>query len=330
MPEYVIGVDGGNSKTDVAVVALSGRLLARVRGPGVDSPIEGPREWRDQLAGLVTRACREARVPAGRPAAAAVYYLANIDVAEERRIARRQLQSAGLAATMVIGNDTLAVLKAGAPRAWGIAVASGAGINAVGVDPSGRSAGFLALGDYTGDSGGGHDIGVGGLGAAIRAKDGRGPATVLARTIPAFYGVRRPSDVALKVLHGEIAHDDLHELAPLVFAAAADGDGAARRIMSEFADEVVAMAGALIRRLRLARTDVDVVLGGGTLQAGDAFLIGRITDGVTAVAPQARVSVLDVPPVYGAVAEALRQAGATPRALAAARATFTDDAPGHP
>jgi N-acetylglucosamine kinase-like BadF-type ATPase len=320
--DYVIGVDAGNSKTDVAVVSLTGRLLARVRGDGVDSPIEGPRQWRDQLTGLVTQACEEARVKGGRPAAAAVFYLANIDVAQERRIARRQLESAGLARSVVIGNDTLAVLKAGAARAWGIAVASGAGINAVGVDPAGRTTGFLALGDYTGDSGGGHDIGVGGLGAAIRAWDGRGPATVLSKTIPAFYGLRRPAQVAIKVLHGEIAHDDLHELAPLVFTAAAQGDVAARRIMAEFADEVVAMACALIRRLRLAGTDVDVVLGGGTLQAGDAFLLDRITAGVRTAAPQARVSVLDVSPVYGAVAEALRQAGAKEPVLRRARAAF--------
>jgi N-acetylglucosamine kinase-like BadF-type ATPase len=323
MPEHVIGVDAGNSKTDVAVVSASGRLLARARGLGVDSPIGRVAEWRDQLVGLVELALADAGIRRSRPAAAAVYYLANVDVAQERRIARQQLDSARLARRTVIGNDTLAVLKAGASRPWGIAVVAGAGINAVGVHPSGRTAGFLALGDYTGDSGGGHDIGVGGLGGAVRHRDGRGPATVLTQTIPAFYGLRRPEDVAVAVLHGEIAHDDLNQLAPLVFAAAAEGDAVAVRIMAEFADEVVTMASALVRRLHLTRSDPEVVLGGGVLQAGEAWLLGRIEAGVTAVAPSAQVSVLDVSPVYGAVAEALRQAGATQRALLAARAVFS-------
>src|SRR6185312_17136361 len=107
-------------------------------------------------------------------AVSAAYFLANVDLAVERRIARRELGRAGLAETTVVGNDTLAVLRAGASRDWGVAVVSGAGINAVGVHPSGRTAGFLALGDYTGDTGGGVSLGVQGLAAAMRARDGRG------------------------------------------------------------------------------------------------------------------------------------------------------------
>jgi N-acetylglucosamine kinase-like BadF-type ATPase len=240
-------------------------------------------------------------------------------------MARRQLDATGLARTTEVGNDTLAVLKAGAARHWGIAVVAGAGINAVGLHPSGRTAGFLALGDYTGDSGGGHDIGVSGLGAAVRAQDRRGPATVLSQTIPAFYGLRRPFDVALAVLKGSVAHDDLLLLAPLVFAAAADGDSVALQIMSEFADEVATMAGSLVKRLHLARTDVEVVLGGGTLQAGDAYLFDRIGAGVRAYAPAARLRVLDVSPVYGAVSQALQLAGAKEPVLRRARTAFDHD-----
>ena len=82
------------------------------------------------------------------------------------------------------------------------------------------------------------------------------------------------------------------------------------------------MAGALIRRLHLTRTDVEVVLGGGTLQTGDRGSSTGSPTGVRAVAPDAQVSVLDVPPVFGAVAEALHLAGARPAAQAKARAAL--------
>lgn len=80
--------------------------------------------------------------------------------------------------------------------------------------------------------------------------------------------------------------------------------------MAAFADEVAAMATALIRRLHLARTDVEVILGGGTLQAVDQAVPGRIRTQVTAAAPRARVCVLEVAPVFGALVDAWSRTGA--------------------
>jgi N-acetylglucosamine kinase-like BadF-type ATPase len=319
MTEHVVGVDGGNSKTDAVVASTSGRVLARRRGPGVVSPLADPAGWRDRLASLVEQTRRDAGISSAGKAACVVYFLANVDLAAERRIAQRELESTGQAEITVVQNDTLAVLRAGASRGWGVAVVSGAGINAVGRHPSGRTAGFLALGDYTGDSGGGLDLGIAGLGAAVRARDGRGPPTLLTASVPAHFGLRRPEDVAVAVHNGSIRHDGLHVLAPVVFTAAAAGDAVAARLVDAFADEVAAMATALIRRLRLTRTDVEVVLGGGTLQTGDAVLHERVTAGITAVARRAQVRVLDVPPVFGAVAEAWTRIGAADTALSRIR-----------
>jgi N-acetylglucosamine kinase-like BadF-type ATPase len=315
-------VDGGNSKTEVLAVDLTGRILARTRGVGVDSPLQGLDRWRDTLVTLVDKARATAGLPPTAVAERAVYHLANVDLPDERSIARRELARAVPALTTVVQNDTFAVLRAGITRPWGVAVVAGAGINAVGVHPSGRVARFLALGGISGDCGGGHDLGLEGLGAAVRARDGRGPATSLAVSIPAYYGLRRPYDVAVAVHRGTIANDDLHALAPVVFAAAQAGDAVAVRILADFAAEVAVMAGALIRRLHLTRTDVEVILGGGTLQAGDPAVLRRITEDVHATCPRAVVRVLDVPPVFGTVVEALTGAGAGPAAVRRARAAL--------
>jgi N-acetylglucosamine kinase-like BadF-type ATPase len=306
--EYVIGIDGGNSKTEVVVATMSGQLLARTRGPGVDSPgVDLPR-WRHDLTSVVNDARRQAQVGVDSRAACAAYFLANVDLPAERRVALRELNGAHADLT-VVHNDAVAVLRAGALRPWGVAVVAGAGINAVGIHPSGRVARFLALGDYTGDLGGGHSLGVSGLAAAVRAGDGRGPSTMLTTTVPALFGLRRAEDVAIAVHNKSIVYDELHVLAPVVFAAASEDDPVARQIIAAFGDEVAIMANALIRRLHLTRTDVEVVLGGGVLQAGNDELLAIATAGITARAPAAQVRVLGVPPVYGAVVEAFSQVG---------------------
>lgn len=323
MAKYVIGVDGGNSKTDVVVASLTGELLARIRGGGVDSPLADPDAWREHLASVVGEARTAAGVAADTTAVCAAYFLANVDLPVERRIARAELRRIDQADLIVVQNDTLAILRAGATRPWGIAVVSGAGINAVGVHPSGRTARFLALGDYSGDAGGGHSLGLLGLAAAVRAKDGRGPATRLAIDIPIHYGVRRPDDVAIAVHRGVIDYDELHALAPVVLAAATAGDEVAIGIVRTLADEIGVMASALIRRLRLRRTDVEVVLGGGVLQAGHAGLLDRVTERILTEAPRAQLRILSVAPVFGAVVEAFRQLGRDDVELSGLRAELT-------
>jgi N-acetylglucosamine kinase-like BadF-type ATPase len=304
--KYVIGIDGGNSKTDVVIASMSGDLLARTRGPGVDSPGEDLQRWRRDLTKVVDDARQLAGVGPDTRAACAAYFLANVDLPAERRIALRELNGTHADLT-VVHNDAVAVLRAGSQRPWGIAVVAGAGINAVGIHPNGRIARFLALGDYTGDFGGGFSLGLSGLASAVRARDGRGPATVLTTMVPEHFGLRRPEDVAVAIHNKELEHDDLIVLAPVVFAAAAQGDGVAKGIIRLFGDEVATMAGALIRRLHLTRTDVEVVLGGGVLQSGDLDLLEIATAGITAVAPAATIRVLSV--------EAVTQVGGDLRSL---------------
>ena len=84
---------------------------------------------------------------------------------------------------------------------------------------------------------------------------------------------------------GRIEHSRASELAPIVFRAAHDGDAVARSIIDRLADELVAMAGALIRRLRMGRLDPKVVLAGGVFRP-DAFY-ERLEQGIKAAAPRA-------------------------------------------
>jgi hypothetical protein len=90
---------------------------------------------------------------------------------------------------------------------------------------------------------------------------------------------------------------------------------------------------AVVRRLRLVRSDLDVVLGGGVLQSGEPRLLDRVQAGILAVTPRARVVLLRRPPVAGAALLALEAAGASPaaaRAASQALANGARDAQGAP
>lgn len=323
MPGLVVAADGGNSKTDLVLATVEGNVLAQVQAGGTRPHLVGMTRTADELAELVGQALEIAGLPAGAAIEAGAFFLANVDLPDDELEARAELERLGIARRVEVGNDVFAVLRAGSERDWGIAVVSGAGINAAGVDPSGRVARFLSLGTVTGDWGGGYAVAVSGLGAAVRAEDGRGPRTALTALIAAHFGTPDASSAAIAVHRKQLAEADVLGLAPIVFAAASDGDEVAGGIVARLADEVAHMAATLLRRLDLAESDADVVLGGGTLQSGNGLLLDRIHDQLRAAAPRASVRVLAVPPVAGALVDVLTMAGASGAAITAARRALT-------
>ena len=101
--------------------------------------------------------------------------MAGVDFPAEELVLQRAIEGLGWADATSVANDTFAVLRAGTESGWGVAIVCGAGINCVGVAPDGRLVRFAALGELSGDWGGGYDVGMAAVSAAARSEDGRGP-----------------------------------------------------------------------------------------------------------------------------------------------------------
>jgi len=326
----VLAVDGGNSKTDVALVAADGSLLGTATGPGMRSAT-ALNKWLGDMAGLVETVQKQAG-RAGLPLAAHLSAcVANADLPEEEEVLAAALLELGWSTTVTAANDTFAVLRAGLDSAdspadttpWGVAVTCGAGINCVGVAPDGRTTRFLSLGMISGDWGGGHGLGSEALWHAVRAEDGRGPATALTGAVAAHFGVPTVTDVTLGIHLGKIQEYALIGLAPVLLAVAREGDPVAAGLVRRQSAEVACMALTAMRRLGLEGLATPVVLGGGLLMSGDPLLTAGVKQEIADGAPHATVRIVDVPPIAGAALLGLDQAGlaatAEPRLRAAYR-----------
>jgi N-acetylglucosamine kinase-like BadF-type ATPase len=302
-PAALLAVDGGNSKAELTLVAGNGRLLGAGRGPTISHQAVGLEAGMQSLEALLARVGAAASINASsrRPIAElGLFCLAGADYPSDVRLLTRAIEGLGVARSVVVLNDTFAALRAGTHRPWGVALICGQGINGAAIAPDGRMARFDALGMISGDWGGARSVGEAGLAAAVRARDGRGPATTLEKLVPAHFKVRSTGAVTQAFYVGRFDEDRVVELCPVVFRAAGDGDVVARGILIRLADELVAMAGALIRRLRMTDLDPEVVLGGGVFGATDPAFYARIEAGVKAVAPRASIVRLTAPPVLGA------------------------------
>jgi N-acetylglucosamine kinase-like BadF-type ATPase len=312
-PGLVLAVDGGNSKTDVALATADGEVLAQAQvGPftpqstGVASAID-----------VVAKAVAEIRVllgladdvPLARHLSA---FVAGADLPHEEVALSEAFAARGWTDTVEVGNDTFALLRAGASHPWGVAVVCGAGTNCAGIAPDGSRVRYPALGILTGDWGGGHALGQHAMYAAVRGEDGRGEPTALSRAIAEHFGTETALDAALGFHLGTFGAERIHELSPLLLRIATAGDPVALEYVDRQAREVVGWAGATLRQLDLFDRDTEVVLGGGVLRAAVPVLMDRIAALAASRIPAARLVVPSRRPVHGAVLLGLDRLGVTP------------------
>lgn len=308
--QVALAADGGNSKTDLALVRSDGRLLALVRGPASSPHYVGFDGCEAILAELLGQALEKAGLPADWPVADVAHFqMAGVDFPAEEETLQAALDKRGWATRTSVGNDTFAVLRAGSTRPWGVGVVCGSGINCVGVSPDGRHVRFPSLGWISGDWGGGGDVGQAAVSAAARSEDGRGPVTSLEKAVPAHFGLTTPLELTEAFHQGRIPQRRSLELTRVVFAEAAT-DAVAAAIIARVADEVLAMVRVALDKLDLTRENVDVVLGGGLFQSGDELLVGLVTAGLAEIGSGLVARTAQTPPIVGAALLGLDDLGA--------------------
>jgi N-acetylglucosamine kinase-like BadF-type ATPase len=310
----VLGVDGGNTKTDLVAATMEGARLAYVRGPGSNSHGPGGAvECIAVVASLVERAELD------EPAQYGAFFLCGADVPADIAALQSALQTQRWVRSSTVDNDTFALLHlASADDA--VAIVCGGGVNCVGRRADGRISRYPSLGWETGDWGGAEGVGREALHHAARAEDGRGRDTALVEIVREQFEL--PSVLAVgEAVHYRRLHETrLGELAPLVVAAAGD-DAVAASIVERLTAELLLLVRRAASELEL--NEFDVVLGGGMLADNASYrdlFIARLSDEL----PRARPVVPDVPPVVGAVLAALAAVGAPADAASTLRAAFAD------
>jgi N-acetylglucosamine kinase-like BadF-type ATPase len=289
----ILGIDGGNSKVDIALADARGNLLGAVRGGTISHQAVGLEAGMTRLADLASSF--------GGAADLAVATVAGADYPEDVELLEGAMRGLGLAREVHVLNDTFGALRAGSTAGWGVGLVCGQGINAGAIAPNGSQDRFPGVGDYAGDWGGGGGISQAAIHAAVRGNDGRSSHTALESAVPEFFGVASPADLTREFYFERIPESRVSSLAPVVFRVAASGDEVAQGIINRLADELSTMAAILIRRLGMQELEVEVVLAGGVFRTDDAAFYARLESGITAVAPRARMIKLNAPPVAGAL-----------------------------
>lgn len=292
---YLLGIDGGGTHTTAWIADEDVSVLARAQS-GPSNPIKaGIGTTQLELRRAYRRALRSVHIPASELAAFCVG-LAGSDSAAIQRPILRWMRKEFPASVGQVTTDAVIALAAALGNEAGSIVIAGTGSIAFGRDSHGRVLRVGGWGSLYDDAGSGYDIGRRAITAALRAHDGRGKPTLLTESLCREFHFRKVTDLIAKPLTTQ----QIAAVFPLVQQRAAEGDAIARDLCKHAATELADLALTLIRQMGRQTHPARLFMSGGVLQSSP--LIRRaFARCVHNTAPKARISLLRIEPVQGAL-----------------------------
>lgn len=300
---YVIGIDGGGSKTACVVMRYDRQIVGRGAGGPINTNFVDPETAKQSIESAVREAlskagCKESQIDAvciGGPS--------------DRHLVEEHLSHIlpGVR-VMVAGEFEVCRAIAGSPEVC-VVVVAGTGSAAIGRNANGETASAGGWGALFGDEGSGYDIGRKALIACAKAEDGRGEPTILTDLITSHLSLARfPDIINWAYRNGNRNRRDIAGLAPLVTQAAALGDRVARKILDDAAGELIDAVRSVVRRLCITDVPFDVIACGGMFRSGEMFT-GPFRERLKSEFTSASLIVPEMGPEVGAALLALEHVG---------------------
>lgn len=300
---FVIGIDAGGTKTVCQLADDRGTVIAEARGGGANLQAVGELQVEKVLHQVMDEAIGErAIVPA-----AICLGIAGVDRPDDAAVVRSIMRRIGYKARVLVVNDALVALEAGAPGAPGVVIISGTGSIAYGRNAAGEAARAGGWGYVLGDEGSGYWIGRAALRAVLRESDHRGQKTALTPLLLKHFGIEQAQGLLHEVYYSNLTPSAIGSLARCVQAAFSEGDPAAIGILRAAANELESSGLSVARRLDLLGESFAFVLSGGIYRAVP-WLREELERRLPVAAPRSATRLLDREPAAGAVALALQEA----------------------
>ncbi len=301
--EWVLGIDGGGSKTQAWIARrdtpTEDGVVGRGRADGSNPRTAGSVTAMHNIEQAVQAAFDDAKINRHRVCSACIG-LAGADRKAEQLEIRNWAERIELARRVLVTNDAIPILYAANPDGVGVATVSGTGSLSLGRNAAEQTVRCGGWGPVLGDEGSGYAIARDGLRSAVRSADGRGPQSGLLDLFLAHLRLGSASELIPTIYCEGFGRAQIAELATIVFAADEAGDSVAGQIVQEAVDQLACTICTVARKLCFQDGGFLLSMSGGVLLNQARFrnrLVAELTD--RAYAPEQVVLVRE--PVAGAV-----------------------------
>jgi N-acetylglucosamine kinase-like BadF-type ATPase len=257
----LLGIDGGGSRTRVAIADASGALLGKGQAGSSNHQSVGFAAATQALHEAIGAARMDAGLEPDTRFDAACFGLAGAGRPDDQMRFMAWAAQHGIATNVRCVSDAEIILAAGTPEQWGVALISGTGSLCWARSPDGSSLRVGGWGYLLGDEGSGYDLALRALRIAAQTADGRADAHGLLAAVLEHWGLDEPAELIGYVYRAELARASIAEVGKLVLDLAEAGDAHAVKLMEQAGDELAHMLTVAVRRMQVDAPPV--ALAGG-------------------------------------------------------------------
>ncbi|MEO1184985.1 MAG: BadF/BadG/BcrA/BcrD ATPase family protein, partial [Cyanobacteria bacterium J06636_27] len=261
---YVLGIDGGGSKTVCVLMNDIREILGRGEAGSANYQSVGIEAAKYSIESAINQAIikqNNIKINAICLGLAGVGRAKDIEIIEKiiKEIpVTRNIKSENI----IISHDALIALVGGIGNDVGIVVAAGTGSIVFGRNHRGETKRVGGWGYILGDEGGAYQIAVAGMKAALKYDDGRGIDTSLLVDFQSYFGLTNIEELIEVVYRSGLGVKEIAGLAPIVDNAAFLGDEIANRIIDDAVSELVKATCVVIDEIFVERELVEIVTTG--------------------------------------------------------------------
>lgn len=273
---YVIGIDGGGTKTEIVLADMNGSVFARSLGrptnPNLIDAVRLERNFRElfqQIQLKVPQAYREVTsVFAGISGAGTEETQEKIKCILARIVSEE--------VHIQVQPDSINALYSGTFGEPGIVQIAGTGSITYGINEQNEHCRVGGWGYLFGDEGSGFDIGKQAVIAVLSELDGIGPKTKLTEKLLSHFNIPNGRMLISKIYHAPVPKDELSPLSKVVFQVYKENDTVAIGIVKSVAKRLADSILALYEQHYKSHTPVKVVLCGGVFN--DKMILPRLIE----------------------------------------------------
>lgn len=298
---YYLGLDAGGTKTFCLIGDGNGEIKGFGRGGTGNYEGYGVEAAHQEIRRAVEGAMESAGLQLNDISAVGMG-VAGADIPDDYDMLEREIFGPIFGdIPRLLRNDSMGGLRGGTRDPYGVVIACGTGCVCAGVNRDGKEVRIGGISEDYGDKVSGSSIGIHGLKAVWRARDGVTGPTLLTDKFVARSGCADIEALFLEMYYGRITYSDLQPMAKLVFDAAWEGDAIACDTLEWGGRYLGQMVNAAIRQLGMERDSFDVVMAGSVFKGRSPVLVDALATVVHRECPEARLVMPIYEPVVGAL-----------------------------
>ena len=308
MMKYVIGIDGGGTKTLVACASLDGTVLELRKTGTVNPYICGIKQTKSLIADAIEAILTKLgatvddvdNVFIGLAGADSDSDIEELTAAFDTTILKEL--------SYEIQTDIWIAFKSMCIESVGAVSICGTGHNTAVLAADNKKITIKSYRYPLGNFGGGKMIADMAMNAAYRSYENTGDKTALEDELCKFCGYESMLSLARAVINSNYTLQYDFSLPKLVIGLASNGDDVSKNILKTIGHEQGRMTGGLIEKAGLCEAELPIVLAGMVYSADSSGnLISSYEESVRKYCPYAKPLLIDREPVQGALSSAIEK-----------------------